>query len=357
MKPNFITATLLAALAATGTASADDAVRADSHAPIGVMGDHTHAAGEWMFSYRYMRMEMAGNLQGDESIAPDTIVTTEPNRFAGMPGMPPTLRIVPLDMDMTMHMPGLMYAPSDTVTLMLMGTYWQKSMAHRTYMGGMGTTVLGDFDVTTSGWGDTTATALVRIAHNATYRLHLAAGLSLPTGSTDEEATVLTPMNMRPTQRTPYPMQLGSGTWDPIIGATIASTGHGRFGWGAQWRSTFRLTDNDDDYRLGDEHRLTAWASWLWSDAVSTSARVAWYDRDNISGIDPQIMGPVQTADPDRQALTRMDAGLGLNVVGTGRLRGWRFGVEYLVPLLQDVDGPQLETDAEWLIGVQKTVY
>lgn len=47
-------------LAMSGAVAAETSVRADGHAPIGVMGDHTHAAGEWMFSYRYMRMEMGG---------------------------------------------------------------------------------------------------------------------------------------------------------------------------------------------------------------------------------------------------------------------------------------------------------
>jgi len=38
--------------------------RADGHAPIGVMGDHQHEAGEWMVSFRYMRMAMEGNGTG-----------------------------------------------------------------------------------------------------------------------------------------------------------------------------------------------------------------------------------------------------------------------------------------------------
>ena len=36
-------------------------VRADSHAPIGVMGEHMHKKGEWMLSYRYMYMDMEGS--------------------------------------------------------------------------------------------------------------------------------------------------------------------------------------------------------------------------------------------------------------------------------------------------------
>jgi len=33
--------------------------RPDGHAPIGVMGEHTHKAGEWMLSYRYRNMFMS----------------------------------------------------------------------------------------------------------------------------------------------------------------------------------------------------------------------------------------------------------------------------------------------------------
>jgi len=36
-------------------------VRPDSHAPIGVMADHTHGKGEFMLSYRYMYMDMERN--------------------------------------------------------------------------------------------------------------------------------------------------------------------------------------------------------------------------------------------------------------------------------------------------------
>ena len=52
-----------------------------NHAPIGVMGDHLHGQGEWMFSYRYMQMRMEDNLSGSAEISPDTIVTTQANRF------------------------------------------------------------------------------------------------------------------------------------------------------------------------------------------------------------------------------------------------------------------------------------
>lgn len=323
--------------------------RADRHAPIGVMADHYHDKGEWMVSYRYMAMGMAGNLLGSDSIDPDTIVTTIPNRYFGMTGQPPTLRIVPTQMDMQMHMVGMMYAPADWLTLMAMVNYEENTMDHVTYQGGMGTTVLGTFATETSGLGDTPLTALLRLAEGPDARLHAILGVSAPTGDNDETATILTPMGMRPTVRVPYPMQLGSGSWDPIAGLS-ASGWWGDLGWGAQWRSTFRVEDNDEGYRLGDEHRLTTWGSYAFSGTTSISLRLEYLDRGDVEGRDPLIVGPVQTADPDRLGGERLDLGLGLNLALGG---GFRLGLEWLTPLYQDLDGPQLETDWQVVGGLQ----
>lgn len=322
--------------------------RADGHAPLGVMGDHRHAAGEFMLSYRYMAMRMAGNRDGDERIDADTIATTVPNRFAGMPGMPPTLRVVPLDMDMEMHMLGAMYAPSDALTLMAMLPWLRKEMAHRTYQGGMGDTVLGTFVTEVEGLGDIKLGGLYEVPlvqGNAHFNL----GLSLPTGSIEEEDQVLTPMNMRPTLRLPYPMQLGSGTYDLQPGFTWFDR-KGQVGLGAQYQATIRLGRNDADYRLGHAQTLTAWTSWAFGPQVSSSLRLRYHEQGRIKGQDRRIMAPVQTADPDRQGGEWLDLGLGMNVALGG---GHRLAAELLWPLHQDLNGPQMETDQTLIVGWQ----
>ena len=48
--------------------SGHDHTRPDSHAPIGVMGDHLMREGEIMVSYRYMHMDMEGNRTGTERV-------------------------------------------------------------------------------------------------------------------------------------------------------------------------------------------------------------------------------------------------------------------------------------------------
>ena len=68
--------------------------RPDGHAPIGVMGDHTHGKGEFMASYRFMRMGMKGNRTGTEAESTEDVLAD--------------YMISPTEMVMSMHMLGLM---------------------------------------------------------------------------------------------------------------------------------------------------------------------------------------------------------------------------------------------------------
>ena len=324
--------------------------RADSHAPIGVMGDHRHKAGEWMVSYRFMRMHMEGNRDGTDSLSPDEIVTTTPNPFAP----PPTLRVVPLEMDTDMHMLGGMYAPSDWLTLMVMGQYLDREMEHLTYAGMAGTTELGRFTTKAQGLGDTTVSGLVGLYDDKTHHLHLNAGLSLPTGSIKEEDDVLTPMGTTPRLRLPYAMQLGSGTYDLLPGITYYGNA-GNWGWGTQYRATFRLGENSQDYALGDKHQLTAWVSYLWTSAFSTSLRATAETEGQIEGMDTNIMAPVQTANPDNYGGERLSLSAGANYLfQNGPLEGHRVAFEVTAPVYQNLNGPQMERDYAITIGWQK---
>lgn len=307
-----------------------------------------------MISYRFMSMSMEDNLNGSAGITPDDIVTTIPNRFANPPMMPPTLRVVPIDMTTDMHMLGAMYAPSDSVTLMAMLNYLEKDMSHITYQGGMGTNQLGRFVTETSGLGDASLTVLWNIAedysddHDTQFILNF--GVSIPTGDIDATGQILTPMNMQPTPRLPYAMQLGSGTWDLIPGITYA-TGHDNLGWGAQMKATIRLSDNDEGYSLGNKIFATSWVSYKMSDMLSVSLRLSYTDQEDIDGMDSQIMAPVQTADPDNYGGERLDLGVGANILLSG---GHRLAFEYETTLDQDANGVQMEMQNMLTLGYQK---
>jgi hypothetical protein len=244
MKVKLTAGALALALVAPAFAHDANAIRADAHVPIGVMGDHVHDRGEWMLSYRFMRMEMAGNLAGEEAISPDDIVTSLANPHPG----PMTVRVVPTKMTMDMHMLGAMYAPSDTITLMAMVNHVEKTMEHVTYQGMAGSSRLGEFSASAKGLGDTRLSALFRLFEAGEDRVVAQLGLSLPTGSIDETGRVLSPMNTAPVLTLPYPMQLGSGSFDPLLGLTwTRTTGHWTFG--TQASAVMRVHDNDQGYR------------------------------------------------------------------------------------------------------------
>ena len=328
----------------------------DSHAPIGVMGDHLHKKGEFMLSYRYMRMTMKDNLVDSDDISPETIVTTIPNRFFGNPGMPPTLRVVPVEMTMDMHMVGAMYAPSDNVTLMLMGMIVSNDMDHITFQGGIGTNQLGVFTTSASGLGDTRFSALISLSKKENTRIHANVGLSIPTGSITETDDILTPMNMTPTVRIPYPMQLGSGTWDFLPGITYSGN-KDKLGWGTQVKGNLRLGENDEGYTLGNRFELSSWVSYRLADWLSSSFRVIGQTLGKIDGMDANIMAPVQTADPDFHGGQRVDASFGLNLIGTkGFLTNQRLAIELALPMIQNLNGPQLKTTSVLTIGWQHTL-
>ena len=323
-------------------------INANGHAPIGVMGEHMHKKGEWMASYRFQHMSMEGNRIGTNEVTPEFIVTNVANRFAP----PATLRVVPTKMTMDMHMFGAMYAPSNQLTLMFMTMYMEKSMDHITFQGGSGTTRRGTFTTTSSGIGDTKITGLFRISKSHTHMMCLNAGISLPTGDTDKRDTILTPTGARNNVVLPYGMQLGSGTFDMLPGVTYSAK-KDKLSWGAQYLGTFRIGDNKG-YSLGDIHEITSWFGYQPQPSISLSTRVAFKNEGKIDGIDERISLPVQTADPDKYGGDTINLYLGMNLAGqTGFLRGHRLALEAGIPIHQDLNGPQMETDYTITVGWQ----
>ncbi len=322
----------------------------NTHAPIGVMGDHIHAKGQFMMSYRYMKMHMQGNQFGSATVSSTDIVNQFNNRFSP----PTTLRVVPEKMETNMHMLGLMYAPSDTLTLMGMVAHTEKSMLHTTFSGMSGANVLGQFETQVSGMGDTHLSALYSLFQSKQHAVHANVGLSLPTGSIVQLDTVLTPMNSQRELRLPYAMQLGSGTYDIEVGTTYNYYAN-KLNIGAQAKYKVRTGGNNSQgYQLGNKTSLTTWLGYNVSQSVSISGRVTWSHTDSISGIDSNISAPIQTANPDNYGGKMTQVGLGVNYMGHhGVLRGHRFAFEYLTTQSQQANGLQLSSDNMWVLGYQ----
>ena len=99
----------------------------------------------------------------------------------------------------------------------------------------------------------------------------------------------------------------------------------------------------------------TAWVAASLSEGVAFSGRVQAETLGRVDGMDPLIMGPVQTANPDFQGGESVTGLVGVNFAATGGpLRGWRLGIEGGVPIVQDLNGPQMPTDYTLTVGVQK---
>ena len=339
MRKTYFLAALLASspLLAHESASSVPASGAISHAPIGVMGDHTHKSGEWMLSYRYMRMEMDGNLDGTQSRSASDITGTMMSPGAYM--------VAPRKMTMDMHMFGAMYAPNDDVTVMLMLPLIKKEMSHVTRMG-------ANFSTESDGLGDVKASALLHIYGSADqrHRVHLNLGVSLPTGSIDERDDTPAMVNAK----LPYSMQLGSGTYDLLPGITYQGYS-ALFNWGAQFLATYRISENDNEYTLGDRYELSAWVARSWSQSLSSSLRIQHSSWDNIDGLNPELNPMmVPTADPKAQGGERSDIAIGANYLFiAGSLKGQRLALEYNVPFYQELDGPQMETKSSLSLGWQ----
>lgn len=313
------------------------------HAPIGVMGDHTHDRGEWMLSYRFMGMSMKGYLDGTEDISTSRLLDRG-------------LRVIPQEMTTQMHMFGLMYAPTDRLTLMLMGNLTRKQMQHETYSMmdvGNGPAFIGRFDTETAGLGDTTLAAMWRFFRGETHSIHLNLGVSLPTGSITEEDEILSAMNTRPTVRVPYAMQLGSGTTDIKPGVTYNGKGH-HWRWGAQLMPTFRVGENSEGYTWGSLIQATGWAAYAVRQDISASVRLAYFGMGDMVGRDSEISGPVTTADPDNYGSRRLDMGFGINwLIESLAGQDHRLAFEYSLPVSQDVTGAQLNMRHMFTFGYQ----
>ena len=180
--------------------------------------------------------------------------------------------------------------------------------------------------------------------------------------------------------RLPYPMQLGSGTFDLLPGLTYIAE---KFGgsWGTQVASVIHLGENGEGYSLGNRFQATTWYSRKLSDTLSASARIEGSTWGNIDGQDAE-MNPMMSpnARADLRGGERVDILFGLNIfLDTDRWDKWDrlfidkdngqllqakpqensmdketlLSIEIGFPVHQDLDGPQMESDWRLMVGLQ----
>lgn len=309
--------------------------RPDGHAPISIMADHYHSKGGFMFSYRFMNMNMEGLLDGSNNIS---------NSDAHNAGY----MVTPLKMPMKMHMFGLMYAPSNKITLLAMANVVKNDMDLQMNMMGN----ITSFSTSSSGFGDLKVGMIYKFLNKNKHSFHGNLTFSLPTGSISE--TDETPMSSPNEIQLPYPMQIGSGTFDTNLGFTYLGQKE-TFSWGSQLKGTFRLGKNSDDYALGNKYNLNNWLAVKATNWLSFSARLEGVIVDEIRGENPNLTPMmVTTADTTNSGGTYVNSGFGFNLYAAkGKFKDVRLGFEYSSPLYQKPNGIQLELEETITIGLQ----
>ena len=313
--------------------------------PSGLFGIYAFPEkGQGVAGINYQHYEFSGLIQGSDSISAESAVTSVPNRFFGNPGQPPTLRVVPKKAKADVIFPYANFSLNDQLALVALAPLIRKETTLETFAGGGGTTSLGTNTVTSQGLGDIKFGAIFR-AYNGEKHKHnvvIDAVLSAPTGSITVEDTQLTPMNTKVKARLAYGMQLGSGTWDAILGVSYWGK-EKQWGWGAQYLATLPLeSENKEGWRYGDKHEVTSWISYEWDPLLITSVRVRGETQGEIHGIDPKIYGPGLGADPDNYGGDKVELSIGVNwmVAPANNL-----SLEVSKPIYQDRNGIQAEHD------------
>ena len=301
--------------------------RADAHAPIGVMADHIHHKDDIMVSYRIMPMAMNTLINGTEKTSFSDI-----NNFM----------MRPKDMQMTMHMVGAMWGASNDMTLTAMLGLSNHQMT-------MVNTMNQTSSMQSDGLNDLKLGAIINIDQSKNNKTIANIGISIPIGSIEETNANGTHL--------PYGMQLGSGTYDLIVGLT-RTVQYSDYSIGAQINGLIRTGRNKLNYRLGNKYQGTAWIQKRWAPNLSTSARVKTTGTTDITGKDNALTASEINMSPmfsTNQGSLITDFGVGINYIPEF-LKKTRVAAEITTPILYETNTLSFIADTTLIIGIQQSI-
>ena len=328
---------LLLAIATPLAAQTDNvwsSKRPDGQAPLGVLGGRTLDQGELELNYRFERLNSRGIWFENDSLPLDVMLDFYP--------------VAPLTLENLTHYFGAAYAPTSDLTVVARMSFSQRQREQFT-SGGV-------FYVTQSDQlGDLELTGLYNVFDEGATRAHLQMGATVPIGAFDVMAE--TPFSSPGEEALPYDMRPGAGTFAVLPGAT--ATSQNEFGTvGAQVNAVYYFGTNSSDYTPGDRLDGSAWAAYKANDFFSVSGRARYQSWGGIEGYDP-MLDPLR--DPGNDAFflegRRVDmlAGINLYLPEGTRFAGHRVAIEWIFPIHQQYDGPQLGADWGVNIGWQSS--
>ena len=301
--------------------------RPDAEAPMSITDDRIMPAGAFQVALRYLYSGMSGQGFGTDSLSVSQVLTQ--------------FDVSPSEMVTQGFAVDFLWGATDELTLAASGVFAQKTMEHLAGLEGQSNAFLW-YQTKASGLQDVRVSALYDVLSRGDMRFHVHGGVSVPLGSIDTDD--VTPFSDPGAAQLPYTQQLGSGTFDLTPGFTFSMQNE-RASLGLQTKATIRMGENDRGWALGDLYEGSMWAGLKASDWASASLGLRYSNWGHVEGFDEE-MNPYESPAHNTltQAGSRVDLPIGVNfVLPEGQFEGHRLGVEFIFPIHQDLDGPQLK--------------
>jgi len=305
------------------TCSSDGICCANNPVPAGVMISNVHAKREWMISYRYNRMYM------------DNVMDINSNPI-GVDEQLKSYDAASLFMHMKMHMVMGMYGINNKLTAMVMLHHMNNEMK----MMMPGSENFHTHTMRTGGLADSRITFLYSCVKKSDEQLVAAIGVNLPIGSISEKGRASS--MMYPGRRFPYMMQLGSGTFDPLLTLSYIKS-FNRIYFSTQANVVIRPYKNQLGYQLGNEYAINNWVAWQIIKPLSASLRMESAYLEKIKGSDAELNTAREVAANTANSggfRNILYAGLTLKP-NQGFTERFRVCLEYGMPVYQRLNGWQ----------------
>ncbi|MBL4629811.1 MAG: hypothetical protein JKY14_01135 [Paraglaciecola sp.] len=297
-------------------------------------------ASNWSFALQYKVAKFDGYLDGHEKLSFDDVLWEGPSEQRTNKNFPvlPTV----ISQRATLFSVGYQFNNDWRVHITL--PYIYQSTEHISSVENY-----DYFVINSSGLGD--------IAFSASYRLFkyksdvwwLTAGVSLPSGSIDEQGD--TP-RAEGDQVLPYTMQLGSVTYDFPFELSYQS--HSKHDVLVSVSANIRTGRNNRNYRLGNNYKLSGRYRFATEFFIKPFVGLDLQHSEVINGRDESLLVPAtfvypaSITNPDLYGGTKLSARVGISWQINKK---HRMSVDFTKPLYQNLHGPQPKE--LWHSGIQ----
>ncbi len=276
---------------------------------MSIMKGDVPRKGTWTLSYDYGYRELQGLRDGTSPVSNASVLTTYQN--------------TPLWIHKQRHSLSVLYGTTEKLAFSASLPYVVQRMKIQDTAG-----LQSEF--LSSGIGDLLFSANYALTQQPPHQLTVNLGLSVPTGSIN--------------QKSGYPMQLGSGSYDLVPTLTYIGD-FDPWGWAIQASGKLPTKKNSNEYRLGNEWQGTVMVMRAWNEWFTNLLFITAEWNGRVHGSDPLMnTTSVPTSDPAAQGGRKVTAHLDFNFfidreTGSDHL----LSIGFTSPIHQSLNGPQLK--------------